>query len=103
MFNQVVTDPSPKHIHGHFAIRHPDRQLRPQFQKARLMRQLSTSLLSLAILAVLTQSSSLLYAQRPGDDRTGRGERGFQRPDGPPPFSPFLDLFDTDRDGEISA
>ena len=94
---------SRKHIHGHFAIRHPDRQLRPQFQKARLMRQLSTSLLSLAILAVLTQSSSLLYAQRPGDDRPGRGERGFQRPDGPPAFSPFLDLFDTNRDGEISA
>ncbi len=66
------------------------------------MRQLSTLLLSFVVLAVLTQSSSSLYAQRPGGDQPGGGERGFQRPDGPPRFSPFLDLFDTNRDGEIS-
>ncbi len=67
------------------------------------MRQLLTALLVLVILNSLGLSTPRLQAQPPTDRRPPGNEREFSRPDGPPRLPPFMEPFDTNRDGEISA
>ena len=67
------------------------------------MRQLLTALLVLVILNSLGLSTPRLQAQPPTDRRPPENEREFPRPDGPPRLPPFMEPFDTNRDGEISA
>ena len=61
------------------------------------MRHLLIALLGLVVLNSIDLSAPLLQAQQPG------GERDFPGPGGPPLLPPFLEPFDTDRDGELSA
>ena len=67
------------------------------------MRQFLTTLLGIVIVNTSGMSTTDLQAQQPTDRRPPRDAREFPRPDGPPRLPPFMEPFDTNRDGEISA